>query len=134
MFAVSGTGQVTITWPLVSTATSYNIYRSTTAAGEGTTVFATSTTASYLNTGLTNGTNYSFAVVASNSAGQAESTFVTPGKTALYGVTTGKAEVEEVKPVAAAAAAAPAADAKAGGKTDAKADAKAGDKKDDKKK
>lgn len=55
-------------------------------------------------------------------------TFVTPGKTALFGVTTGKAEVEEVKPVAAAAAAAPAA--KAG---DAKAaDAKAGDKKDEK--
>jgi large subunit ribosomal protein L25 len=59
-------------------------------------------------------------------------TFVTPGKTALYGVTTGKAEVEEVKPVAAAAA--PAADAKAGGKPDAKADAKSGDKKDEKKK
>lgn len=59
-------------------------------------------------------------------------TFVTPGKTALYGVTTGKAEVEEVKP--AAAAAAPAADAKKDGKTDAKADAKAGDKKDEKKK
>jgi large subunit ribosomal protein L25 len=57
-------------------------------------------------------------------------TFVTPGKTALYGVTTGKAEVEEVKP----AAAAPAADAKADGKTDAKADAKGGDKKDEKKK
>ena len=54
-------------------------------------------------------------------------TFVTPGKTALFGVTTGKAEVEEVKPVAAAAA------APAAGKGDAKAaDAKAGDKKDDK--
>ena len=53
-------------------------------------------------------------------------TFVTPGKTALYGVTTGKAEVEEVKPVAAAAAPA------AAGKGEAKADAKAGDKKDDK--
>jgi large subunit ribosomal protein L25 len=54
-------------------------------------------------------------------------TFVTPGKTALYGVTTGKAEVEEVKP-AAAAAAAPAA----AGKGDAKAEAKPGDKKDEK--
>ena len=53
-------------------------------------------------------------------------TFVTPGKTALYGVTTGKAEVEEVKPAAAAAAPA------AAGKGEAKADAKAGDKKDDK--
>jgi large subunit ribosomal protein L25 len=52
--------------------------------------------------------------------------FVTPGKTALFGVTTGKAEaVEEVKPAAAAAPA-------AAGKGDAKADAKAGDKKDDK--
>jgi large subunit ribosomal protein L25 len=57
-------------------------------------------------------------------------TFVTPGKTALYGVTTGKAEVEEVKP-----AAAPAAEAKAGeAKPDAKAEGKAGEKKDEKKK
>ena len=52
-------------------------------------------------------------------------TFVTPGKTALFGVTTGKAEVEET-PAAAPAAAAPAAAAKAG-------DAKPGDKKDEKK-
>lgn len=49
-------------------------------------------------------------------------TFVTPGKTALFGVTTGKAEVEET-PAAAPAAAAPAA-----------ADAKAGDAKKDEKK
>jgi large subunit ribosomal protein L25 len=50
-------------------------------------------------------------------------TFVTPGKTALYGVTTGKAEVEEVAPAAAPAAAAPAAGAEA---------AKPGDKKEEK--
>ncbi|MBC7379995.1 MAG: hypothetical protein H7346_21510 [Burkholderiaceae bacterium] len=37
----------------------------------------------YTYTGLTNGTNYSFAVVASNSAGQAESTFVTVAPKAL---------------------------------------------------
>ncbi|MBW8886251.1 MAG: 50S ribosomal protein L25 [Fibrobacteres bacterium] len=55
-------------------------------------------------------------------------TFVTPGKTALFGVTTGKAEVEETPAAApAAAAAAPAADAKAGAKP------AAGDKKDEKK-
>jgi large subunit ribosomal protein L25 len=52
-------------------------------------------------------------------------TFVTPGKTALYGVTTGKAEVEETPVAKPAAAAAPAADAKAG---DAKKDDKAGGK------
>jgi large subunit ribosomal protein L25 len=53
-------------------------------------------------------------------------TFVTPGKTALYGVTTGKAEaVEEAKP--AAAAAAPAAG-------EAKAEAKPAEKKEEKKK
>jgi large subunit ribosomal protein L25 len=50
-------------------------------------------------------------------------TFVTPGKTALFGVTTGKAEVEET-PAAAPAAAAPAADAKAGEKKDEKKDKK----------
>lgn len=53
-------------------------------------------------------------------------TFVTPGKTALFGVTTGKAEVEETPAAApAAAAAAPAADAKAGeAKKDEKKDKK----------
>jgi large subunit ribosomal protein L25 len=53
-------------------------------------------------------------------------TFVTPGKTALYGVTTGKAEVEETPAAAApaAAAAAPAAAAKAGDKKDEKKDEK----------
>lgn len=50
-------------------------------------------------------------------------TFVTPGKTALFGVTTGKAEAEET-PAAAPAAAAPAADAKAGDKKDEKKDEK----------
>lgn len=54
-------------------------------------------------------------------------TFVTPAKTALFGVTTGKAEVEETPAAAAPAAAAPAADAKAGAKP------AAGDKKDEKK-
>lgn len=53
-------------------------------------------------------------------------TFVTPGKTALFGVTTGKAEAEETPAAAApaAAAAAPAADAKAGEKKDEKKDKK----------
>lgn len=54
-------------------------------------------------------------------------TFVTPGKTALFGVTTGKAEVEETPAAAApaaAAAAAPAAAAKAGDKKDEKKDEK----------
>jgi len=55
-------------------------------------------------------------------------TFVTPGKTALFGVTTGKAEAEETPAAApAAAAAAPAADAKPGAKP------AAGEKKDEKK-
>lgn len=53
-------------------------------------------------------------------------TFVTPGKTALFGVTTGKAEVEETPAAApAAAAAAPAAGAEA--------KPAAGEKKDEKK-
>lgn len=57
-------------------------------------------------------------------------TFVTPGKTALYGVTTGKAEVEVVadKPAAAAPAAGKDAKAPAAGK-DAKAPAGGKDKK-----
>ncbi|CAN5530865.1 hypothetical protein BH11PSE7_BH11PSE7_10950 [soil metagenome] len=43
----------------------------------------TSASPPYTFTGLTNGTNYSFAVVASNSAGQAESTFATVAPKAL---------------------------------------------------
>src|SRR3569833_2625121 len=75
--ATAGNSQVSLSWGAVSGATSYNIYRSTTAGGEGTTAVATSTTASYTNTGLTNGTACYFKVAAVSASGtSAQSTEV----------------------------------------------------------
>jgi fibronectin type 3 domain-containing protein len=87
--ATSGNGQVTLTWNASSGATSYNIYRSTTSGGEGTTPFKTGvTTTSFTDTGLSNGTNYYYQVTAVNSAGQSPKTgevFATPSNTELMG-------------------------------------------------
>ena len=63
--ATAGDAKVSLTWSLVSGATSYDIYRSTTKGGEGATPFLTGvTTASYTNTGLTDGTTYYYEVSA----------------------------------------------------------------------
>jgi fibronectin type 3 domain-containing protein len=68
--ATAGNAQVSLSWSASSGATSYNVYRGTTAGGEGTTAIATGITAtSYTNTGLTNGTTYYYKVAAVNSVG-----------------------------------------------------------------
>jgi fibronectin type 3 domain-containing protein len=65
----SGNAQVTISWTASSGATSYNLYRSTTPGGEGTTAYKTNVTSPYTDTGLTNGTTYYYEVAAVNSVG-----------------------------------------------------------------
>jgi len=68
--ATAGNAQVSLSWAASSGATSYNVYRGTSAGGEGTTAIATGVTAtSYINTGLTNGTTYYYKVAAVNAAG-----------------------------------------------------------------
>jgi len=68
--ASAGNSQVTLNWTAGSGATSYNIYRGTSAGGESTTAIATNVGgAPYTNTGLTNGTKYYYTVKAVNSAG-----------------------------------------------------------------
>ncbi|HKI12171.1 MAG TPA: glycoside hydrolase family 44 protein [Candidatus Acidoferrum sp.] len=67
--ATAGNAQISLTWNASSGATSYNVKRSTTNGGPYTTV-ASPTTASYTNTGLTNGTPYYYVVTAVNSAGE----------------------------------------------------------------
>ena len=51
----SSPGNMVIFWNAAAGATSYNIYRSTTSGGEGTTPIGSTTSTSYTNTGLTNG-------------------------------------------------------------------------------
>jgi len=67
--ATAGNAQISLTWNSSAGATSYNVKRSTTNGGPYTTV-ASPTTASYTNTGLTNGTPYYYVVTAVNSAGE----------------------------------------------------------------
>jgi len=71
LVAVAGDTKATIKWtPPAGTITGYNIYRSTTPGGEGTTPFSSGIkTNSFQNTGLTNGVTYYFKVAAVNSAG-----------------------------------------------------------------
>lgn len=68
--ATAGNGQVALSWTAGSGATSYNVYRGTSAGGESGTPVATGVTAtSYTNTGLTNGTTYYYKIAAVNSYG-----------------------------------------------------------------
>src|SRR5271165_5711679 len=66
--AAPGNAQVVLTWNASSGATSYNVKRSTTSGAEVT--IATSATASYTDTAVTNGTPYYYEVSAVNSAGE----------------------------------------------------------------
>ena len=66
---VSSVSSVTVSWSAVSGATEYRIYRSTSESGTYTQV-GTSTTTSYLNTGLSEHTIYYYKVSARNSAGE----------------------------------------------------------------
>ena len=61
--ATAGDSQVSLIWTAVSGATGYKVYR-------GGTLVGSPTAASYTDTGLSNGTSYSYAVSAVNSAGE----------------------------------------------------------------
>ncbi|HTR34493.1 MAG TPA: glycoside hydrolase family 44 protein [Bryobacteraceae bacterium] len=68
--ATAGNRQVTLAWTASIGATSYNVYRGKTPGGENATAIATGiTTASFTNTGLTNGKTYYYKVAAVNAAG-----------------------------------------------------------------
>lgn len=68
--AVSGDGIVMISWSSVSSATSYNIYRSLSSGVTGTIISSGLSSTSYQDSGLTNGTTYYYSVTAVNSAGE----------------------------------------------------------------
>jgi len=68
--ATSDDAQVLLLWTTSSGATSYNVYRGTSAGGESATAIATGITdTTYLNTGLTNGISYFYKVAAANANG-----------------------------------------------------------------
>jgi hypothetical protein len=68
--ATAGNASVELNWTVSPGATSYNVYRGTTAGGESATAIATGvTTTSYTDTTVTNGTPYYYKVAAVNSAG-----------------------------------------------------------------
>jgi fibronectin type 3 domain-containing protein len=68
-----GNGQVTIAWPQVTNAASYNIYYSTSSGVTGGTItngtLIGSATSPYTQTGLTNGTTYYYVVTAEDGSG-----------------------------------------------------------------
>jgi hypothetical protein len=69
LVATAGNAQVMLTWNASTGAASYNVKRSTTN-GSGYTQVGTPTTASFNDSGLTNGTTYYYIVTALNSAGE----------------------------------------------------------------
>jgi fibronectin type 3 domain-containing protein len=77
----AGDNEITISWGAVAGATSYNIYRSTTAGVKGAKVGA-STSTSYVDATAQNGSAYYYVVTAENAAGEgspsAQSAAVTP--------------------------------------------------------
>jgi fibronectin type 3 domain-containing protein len=69
--ATGGNNQVALSWTGSSGATSYNIYRSTSSGGEGSTPYKTGVTGTSLtDTGVTNGTTYYYQVSAVNAVGE----------------------------------------------------------------
>ena len=66
---VANSGQVALSWTASTGATAYNVYRGTVFDGEATTRIATVTSASYTDTGVTDGTLYFYEVAATNSVG-----------------------------------------------------------------
>ncbi|MDE1816845.1 MAG: fibronectin type III domain-containing protein, partial [Thaumarchaeota archaeon] len=65
----ASTSSITISWAASSGATSYTVYRSTSPSGPFTTSVGTSTTTSFIDSGLSKATTYYYEVTASNSGG-----------------------------------------------------------------
>ncbi|HEY6177847.1 MAG TPA: malectin domain-containing carbohydrate-binding protein, partial [Kofleriaceae bacterium] len=67
----TSSGSMVVFWNAAAGATRYNVYRSTTSGGEGTTPIGSTTTTSYTDTGLTDGppTLYYYKVAAVNGGG-----------------------------------------------------------------
>jgi Fibronectin type 3 domain-containing protein len=87
--ATPGDASVALSWDVVNSASSYNVYRSTTSDGLNPVKISGITNTNYLDTGLNNGTTYYYVVTAVTSSGEGPKSIevsATPNSTA-----TGKA-------------------------------------------
>jgi len=103
--ATAGNDTVGLSWTASSGATSYNIYRSTTSGGEGTTPYATSTTASYTDNNVANGTKYYYTVAGVNAGGtgtQSNEASATPTGSGTGFVATAIPNTQTIAPSASA--------------------------------
>ncbi|WP_341887224.1 dockerin [Variovorax sp. YR752] len=82
----AGDSQATIRWAAVAGAASYNIYRSTAPGQRGTKV-GSSTTTSYVDSTVQNGTTYYYQVTADNASGEGLPSAQSPGSTPAAPVT-----------------------------------------------
>ena len=74
LVASAGDAKVVLSWTVPnsdggSPITGYNVYRSTTPGGEGSTPYTTATSSSFTDTAVTNGTTYYYKVAAVNTVG-----------------------------------------------------------------
>jgi xyloglucan-specific exo-beta-1,4-glucanase len=86
MTATAGNNQVSLSWSAVAGATSYNIYRSTTAGQQGSSV-GTSANTSFVDTTAVNGTSYFYQVTAVNAGGEGSASTQSAGVTPTAPVT-----------------------------------------------
>jgi hypothetical protein len=71
--ATAGNSQVVLSWIASAGAMGYNVYRSTTAGGEGTVPYHTGLTVpTFTDNGLNNGTTYFYKVTAVNASGESQ--------------------------------------------------------------
>jgi choice-of-anchor B domain-containing protein len=68
--ATAGNAQVSLTWTAASGATGYGVHRGTASGGPYTTIKSNIAGTSFTDTGLTNGTTYSYVVTATNAEGE----------------------------------------------------------------
>ena len=96
LIATAGSSQVALSWTAASGATYYNVYRSTTPGGEGAAPYACtgsgnypgapSTTTTYTDTAVANGTTYYYRIAAGSNVGEgglSNEASATPGSTPL---------------------------------------------------
>lgn len=81
--AVAGDKLVTLNWTAADNATTYNLYRSTTSGGQGTTPVRTGITGTtFTDTGLTNGTTYYYKIAGVGEGGTSPQSSQVSGKPA----------------------------------------------------